>query len=689
MLLKASKSAQYFIHGEYNQVELGNDTLIVSSNMAEEHIPFLAWDGSIRVQRGILWGQLEFHSHTNDGQRISWLVQGLPWLACVTFANSALDAYRQWYTKQCNTLAEFLPQWHADLESLIHYDAYLTHSKLSGWCARVDKDLSQLSMSIKQVNQRFPRTSAFTTDWYENMSEQLEVRNDAWISNETERWQELFSQIESSPLNYSQQQAVLLNDDNNLVLAGAGSGKTSVLMARVAYLIESGLALPEEILLLAFGREAANEMKERLLSRVGPAASNVNVCTFHQLGLNIIKQSGETNVSISPIATDEDKKTQWVMDWLKKHWMTPTNFKRWQKHLGQWPIAYISGDDELGSHVEDSKLISWLTKQLDALAMVNLLKKEIQQKIVNDSEYSRLNSELALIWPCYQSWRQMLKDHNEVDFNLMISSSTKLVKRGKFKSPWRHIMIDEYQDISPERLVLVESLCRTNKKEDNVHLYAVGDDWQSIYEFAGSDVDLTVGFQKRFPNSVIKYLDTTYRFNDQIGAVANQFIQQNPEQLSKTLNSYTSVKGSRVYLLDQAKIENVLDGLNRNATEKKTLLMLGRNHYHKPELFDDWQKHYRNLSLKFMTCHASKGKEADYVIVLNVDEGQFPAKVKKYHVDAVLTRKNEIYPYAEERRLFYVAMTRAKEKLWFAFNHQGSPFIEELRQGRYQVKTIK
>ncbi|MCE0496018.1 DNA helicase IV [Vibrio salinus] len=689
MLLKASKSAQYFIHGEYHQVELVDNTLIVSSNMVEEHIPFLIWNGSIRVCRGILWGQLEFRSHIDEGKQTCWLVQGLPWSSCVEFAKKALASYEAWHNEQCRILAEFLPQWHADLDALIHYDGYLPHSKLSDWKSKVNNNLSTLSMSIKQVNQRFPHISTLITNWYTDISSQLDERNNRWVNNETGRWDELFTQIESSPLNISQQQAVLLNDDNNLVLAGAGSGKTSVLMARVAYLLESKLAQPDEILMLAFGREAANEMQERLLSRIGPAAKHVQICTFHQLGLNIIKQSGDSDVLISSVATDEDKKGEWVTEWLKKHWMTPTNYKRWQKHLSQWPIAYITGDDELGSHVEDSKLIAWLIKQLDTLAMVNMSKKDIQQKLVSDSEYSRLNSELALVWPCYQSWGQMLKENNEVDFNLMISNAIKIVKRGRFKSPWRHIMIDEYQDISPERLLLIESLCHKNKKQADVHLYAVGDDWQSIYEFAGSEVDLTTGFKKRFPHSVIKYLDTTYRFNDKIGAVANQFIQQNPEQLKKTLNSYTTVKGARVCLLNQAKIEKILDGLNRKAKEPKTLLMLGRNHYHRPELYDDWQDRYSNLNIRFMTCHASKGKEADYVIVLNVDDGQFPAQVKKNHIDTVLMSKNETYPYAEERRLFYVAMTRAKEKVWLAYSHMGSSFIEELRQGQYLLKQIK
>ncbi|MEZ9134205.1 UvrD-helicase domain-containing protein, partial [Vibrio breoganii] len=118
---------------------------------------------------------------------------------------------------------------------------------------------------------------------------------------ERQNWEVLFAQCESSPLNLSQQYAVLMNDDHNLILAGAGSGKTSVLTARVAYLLQSHQAQAEELLLLAFGREAAEEMKQRLNSKIGLSAEKVQVSTFHQLGLKILNQVEPERVVISPL----------------------------------------------------------------------------------------------------------------------------------------------------------------------------------------------------------------------------------------------------------------------------------------------------------------------------------------------------------------------------------------------------
>lgn len=355
-----------------------------------------------------------------------------------------------------------------------------------------------MSMTLAEANQRMPKRMKRIMPWVEDAQETLKVRNHDWIITELGNWDALFSKIESSPLNLSQKKAVLLNDNNNLVLAGAGSGKTSVLTARVAYLMQSHMAKADQILMLAFGRDAANEMKQRSLSKVGPSTERVKVNTFHQLGLYILRQVEGEQVKLSPIALDDKLRQAWCTDWLKRHWMTETSFKRWQKHLAKWPIAYIAGDDELGSHVENPKLIAWLETQMMQLAAIGVTKKEIQEQIVNHPEYSRLNSELALVWPCYQAWQDMLKQQGEIDFNTMISRAHQYVLKGKFRAPWKYIMIDEYQDISPQRLALIEALCANNRNQDCV-LFAVGDDWQSIYQFAGSDVDLTTGFSQRFP----------------------------------------------------------------------------------------------------------------------------------------------------------------------------------------------
>ncbi|MEH0091819.1 DNA helicase IV [Vibrio metschnikovii] len=683
MQLSATQTAQFFIANEYHHVGLENQRLVLSSLHSEERIPFTVWNGQVKVRRGILWAELRFFAHPEQDTQRVWVVQGLPWPQARQFAHHIVNVYQQWLDQQCQQLRLHLPQWQQKLHHLQHLPAFLPHSPLEEWINHVFADLTAMNMSLDEAIKHLPHAMEPLVPWLLTPDQALQARNQAWLDIERQNWTVLFSQLESSPLNVSQQQAVLINDDHNLVLAGAGSGKTSVLTARVAYLLQSHLAQADELLLVAFGKDAANEMDQRLKSKIGLAADKIRVNTFHQLGLSIINQVENQSVVISPLALDDKLKKAWCTDWLKRHWMTPTNFKRWQKHLAQWPIAYLVGDDELGSHVENPKLIAWLEKQLDQLAQLGTTKKAIQQHIIDHVDYPRLNSELALCWPCYQAWQQMLKDEQQIDFNIMISQATDYVRKGKFSVPWKFIMIDEYQDISPARLALIQALCEQGPNHPN--LFAVGDDWQSIYQFAGSDVHLTTEFAARFPQSTIHHLDTTYRFNDQIGLVANQFVQKNPHQLPKTLNSFKSQKQRAVVLCASNQIEKILDKLNRQAKVPKQVLLLGRNHYHQPEHLAEWQRRYASLQIEFMTCHASKGKEADFVIILAVNEGQFPARVKARHLDSALTQSKVDFPFAEERRLFYVAMTRAKEKVWITYSGNGSCFIQELLTEGYPV----
>ena len=688
MQLIANKTAQFFIQNEYHQVSLEPDFLVLSSDRSEERIPFNVWSGKIKLRRGLFWGGLQFYAHTENGKEQSWLVQGLDWEKCRDFARHAIASYQKWHHHQCEQLNQYLPKWESTVQGFVRQPAFLTHSKVESWLVELEQDFQKMEMDLEDAQLRMPERMQELMPWIIETDAKLAQRNEDWMVTELENWKVLFSHIESSPLNLTQQQAVLLNDDNNLVLAGAGSGKTSVLTARVAYLLQSHLAQAEEILMLAFGKDAAKEMKQRLDDKIGLSAEKVKVNTFHQLGLMILNQVDDKEVVISPLAVDDNLRNAWCIDWLKKHWMTPTNFKRWQKHLQKWPIAYLAGDDELGSHVENPKLIAWLAKQLAQLSAMGTSKKEIQQQLVDHEEYTRLNSELSLAWPCYTAWQEMLKNEGHIDFNMMITQATKLVEKGKFRAPWKYIMIDEYQDISPQRLALIEALCQQSEHQSCV-LFAVGDDWQSIYEFAGSDVDLTTGFTERFPRSTVHNLDTTYRFNNQIGEVANRFVQQNPAQIEKTLKSHKEQKAKAVTLAPSANVEKILDDLNRKAKSTMSVLLLGRNHYHKPELLSDWQKRFGLLSIEFMTCHASKGKEADFVIILSVDEGQFPARVKTLHLDNVLTQSGDSFPHAEERRLFYVAMTRAKKKVWITYKGAGSSFIKELTEQNYPVTVQK
>lgn len=714
MQLSASRFAQFFIQEEYQQVEVKDQCITLSSPADEIHIPFAAWNGEVTVERGLVWGNLYFHAYEEDGEQLQWLAQGLPWQECQIFAQQAVGEYRRWQNNQSESLAELVPSWLKQLQELVNQPRYLTHSSLQYWMKGIEDDLAKKAMSLPEVIHIFPTHNEWDSEsddqqstpsvmsglkrWLTHPEASLEQRNQTWVKNQEYDWKAFFQECERSPLNATQQTAVLLNDDHTLVLAGAGSGKTSVLMAKVGYLLKSEQVQASDILMVAFGREAAKEIQQRISEQFGAEASSIKVQTFHQLGLNIIKQVEGAQVEISPLATTPKLKSAWFSQWLKTHWMTETNFKRWQKHLMDWPIAFLKGDVDLGSHAENPKLLAWLEQQVDQLSALQLPKKQLQEQLIDLADYPRLNSELMLAWPCYQAWQKMLKEDNQIDFNSMISKATQYTRNGKFKPTWRYMMVDEYQDISPNRLDLLDSICQKSINEISLGetttkqpcaLFAVGDDWQAIYRFAGADVNLTTGFKKRFSQAKIHYLDTTYRFNNQIGDVANHFIQRNPSQLEKTLNSHKHQKQKAVTIAPMSSLEKILGELNSQDKARKKVLILGRNHYHEPSDLKTLQKLNLHLDIEYKTCHASKGQEADYVFIVSLDEGQFPAIERQKHLHDALLSSEDHFPHAEERRLFYVAMTRAKEKVWLLHNANPSAFIKELKAGRYPVIVKK
>ena len=272
---------------------------------------------------------------------------------------------------------------------------------------------------------------------------------------------------------------------------------------------------------------------------------------------------------------------------------------------------------------------------------------------------AQAESEFALIWPIVRQYQSDLKTHQQLDFDGLIFEASRILrlKKNTFGQTIEHIMVDEYQDISPQRLSFIEALCSV-KRDRAPSLYAVGDDWQSIYRFAGSDVRLTSDFLSRYPEGSVGHLDTTYRFNSQIGAVANRFIQMNPKQFQKPLNSHRQQNEQAVHIIQSNMIEDII--LNQlvslNDKSKKSVMFIGRTHANEPKNLSVFQKKYPKIDFLFVTAHASKGLEADYVFILDMNEGVFPSERDIHGLELIFFSNDEM-EYAEERRLFYVALT--------------------------------
>ncbi|MBP7759222.1 MAG: UvrD-helicase domain-containing protein [Alphaproteobacteria bacterium] len=655
-----------------------------------------------------------------------------------------------------------------------------------------------------------------------------------------------FDTVESKPLTHLQRRAVILDERRNLVVAGAGTGKTSVIVAKAGYLIESGKCKPEDILLLAFNADAAKELEARCRSRLGV---EVQASTFHALGNRIVGTVEPKVPTLSRLATDRhhfsgfldfaigelkaDKETwkrtrSFVLGHLKEYraesefaslaeyeaytrtvelralsgdlvksfaeldianilfyngvrfeyekryprvsaryqpdFYLP-DFDIWLEHFG------VGRDGGTAPYIDRQKYheeMEWKrrvhaqnrTKLLETYSweksegiLTTQLNKRLrdagvkyaprsQDEIIKALQDAGYTTQLAVLVGTFlshfksnhMSLKELMrkakassnsvravaftqlfevfcvkyqselerKDPREIDFNDMISSATEYVQDGRFAIPWKYIIVDEFQDISMGRYRFLEAML---KSRNDLRFFAVGDDWQSIYRFAGSDISIMNRFRRFFGRATVVKLEQTFRFNDKIASVSGEFIQKNPNQIRKKLNTELECETPQVFVhwvdreegrpSDAATLNGVIDLMKAGRDlEGASLLVLARYNHLLPDastlkvLGKNWPGQMRTP----LTVHRSKGLEADYVIVdaLTADKFGFPSEIEDDPLlDLVLARPDG-YPHAEERRLFYVALTRARHQVRLIVDRaRPSSFALELLNDEYDVTHIR
>lgn len=331
-----------------------------------------------------------------------------------------------------------------------------------------------------------------------------------------------------------------------------------------------------------------------------------------------------------------------------------------------------------------------------------------------ENEFIRKRTELflSIVKPIYEKYQQYLKDTEQIDFNDMINLATEIVKEGEHDLNLKYIIIDEYQDTSISRFNLIKEI----KNQTNAKVLCVGDDWQSIFRFAGSDIDLFTSFDKYFGYTELLKIEKTFRNSEELIDIAGRFIMENPKQIKKNLQSdkhhsnpvriitYNEAKDSKSRILSIEKAIDEIVYLNGEDTE---IMVLGRNNFD-INVFTEYKeddnnenskgesqylvkkvegetiiqyKKYPKLKMYFLTVHRSKGLEAENVIVINLENKLvgFPNKISDDPVLSLVLTDLDTFSYAEERRLFYVALTRTKNTTYLIAPEIGhSVFVDEL-----------
>ena len=657
----------------YDRVQLLNAGVKVSGDSHEYIIPFNQLL-SIQCKRGLVWGELEFVLPDSKVVRL----HGTEWNETQRFFHHLNMLWQQWSTEMSNISADVLRQLLADAGRARAEGKWLTRQQVAEVQGKIRRALAGLPMPTSRLDafencrERWQECQRWLAD-----SETARLaHNQAFTQAMLEQYSAFFAGIESSPLNPAQARAVVNGERALLVLAGAGSGKTSVLVARAGWLLTRGEASPDQILLLAFGRQAAQEMDQRIRERL--SSDEITARTFHSLALHIIQQGSKKVPAISKLESDSSARQALLL----KNWCLQCQQKKAQaKGWRQWLEEEMGWQVPEGDFWQDKKIQRRMASRLDRwVSLMRTHGGSQAEMIAGAPETVRdlFSKRVKLMAPLLKAWKTALKEENAVDFSGLIHQAVNILDKGRFVSPWKHILVDEFQDISPQRAALLAALRRQNAQTT---LFAVGDDWQAIYRFSGAQLSLTTAFNHYFGEGECCALDTTYRFNGRIGEVANGFIQQNPHQMRKPLNSLTAGDKKAVTLLADDKLDDLLDKLSGYAKPEQRILLLARYHHLKPEALEKAATRWPHLQLDFMTIHASKGQQADYVIILGLKEGDdaFPAPDRESIMEQALLPQPEDFPDAEERRLLYVAMTRARLRVWLLFNKtEPSPFVEML-----------
>lgn len=362
--------------------------------------------------------------------------------------------------------------------------------------------------------------------------------------------------------------------------------------------------------------------------------------------------------------------------------------------------------EELRKFGTVSALAELLAKLLKACKRDGICPAELQPEKFPSVDPNQLQQTRKILSPIYELYQNHLKENQEIDFDDMIHKAIDYVESGLFIPRWRYILVDEFQDISQPRARLVKAL---KNSAGECSLLCVGDDWRSIYRFTGSDIRFITEFKKKFGPTKITKLDKTFRFNNSTCDISRKFILENPAQIKKSLTTHATVQRPAVSLLRQerpdktdfdVRIIRVLEKINQLAKsdnqfladcKKKVVYLLGRFHRNLPNkrLVKAWNKQFSALEIESYTIHTSKGLESDYVVVLGIEGGKhgFPSKKTSHPLLEALLPKLDDFPYAEERRLFYVALTRAKQRVYLIVGMMNaSDFVMELLDNNYPLE---
>jgi len=488
-----------------------------------------------------------------------------------------------------------------------------------------------------------------------------------------------------------EQTAIVLNDAKyTLVVAGAGSGKTLTILGKLYYLVYCKHMLPEEIICISFTRASANSLHEKILKDLH---LDIDVYTFHRLALRILRDRKNFEIASDDLLesiTDEFfRETIFESDFFLKKVLQYFDVPTWGNFRNRY--CSLCNHQKMSSFKRNIVTFIHLFKcHAYSLGDFNQFLKDAKRTI-HYTKYKKEKIFLLLAMNIYLIYQHYLEDNSEVDFDDLIIKAQIEVKNHGFFKKISYVIVDEYQDTSYIRFLLVKTIINSTCAS----LLAVGDDFQSIYRFTGCDVSLFLNFCSYFKGAKVMKISHTYRNSQELIDVANAFIRKNPYQIRKKLVSSRHLNHPvKIVYYDNIKESFLTLVLGIYHQFGKPILVLGRNNFDIYKVLDsNYFKlsengriiHLKNkdIMIQYLTIHRSKGLESENVVIINLEDGVlgFPNQIKNDSVLRFVTKDFEKYPFSEERRLFYVALTRTKNYVYLLVpKHSKSVFALEIEK---------
>jgi len=495
------------------------------------------------------------------------------------------------------------------------------------------------------------------------------------FSEVTNQEREIFKELEPilSKYNERQRKAIISQKEKILCIAGAGSGKTSVLVKRIEFLVKFQGVLAEKILAITFTRKAKQEMESRLLD----LGIRINVETFNSFSEGVLRKNAQKIY----------KRNVRVMNYSDKIFALSLALEKAGLDMSRVIDLYFSENQKRGK--EQDKLANIFL--IDCYSIIEYFKTKKQEIYDFSKEIEKDKQNAKIIYGICEDIKKHMEIQGLRDFTDQILDCLRFFKENATEIPkFEYVLVDEYQDVNDAQIELLNILSPRN-------LFCVGDPRQSIFGWRGSNLNHIFNFQTKNSDAEIIGLDKNYRSAKRIVKFMNTSIS---ELGLENLKGNISEEGE-IYLLDfeteQEEYEHILKKIQGLEMERHEIFILSRTNRQLNELsnkmkilniphvvkFDELTRpiEAKQGEVVLSTIHAIKGLEAKAVFVLGCNEQNFPCKASDHPILEFI-KGQDSNKEEEERRLFYVAISRAKEQLFLSYSGKNPTYFitEEMKR---------